>query len=332
MGLDIDKLVEGLLNYNQSLNKDLQKLRDDFDALMSTYLTLNQEYEGQEAEEFKNSWDKTAKWFEEYIGSAIKLSKTLEERIGSLKELSTQLVNPHLGLSNNNINIIVKNPPTIAGSVHEPVYFNKAGITKKVSTENWKKKSQGKEKGNITHSDSSTQISLNKNKLENLLEILEKDNMVHLGLGKLRSLDGELIRKLPLNSCRQIYILDKQGFNDQSHYSINTQNLNKAGNFSCNEYYYCFGKKNNKYNKSFVPYYSTFYEEVKNIVKEYLEKQSYYDYFQIAKIVNEVLNKLYPGHYALQHYRSQMIKDITNAYIPNTYLRFNDSFSGLPLE
>jgi uncharacterized protein YukE len=85
MGLDIDKLRDGLLNYNQSLNKHLQKLRDDYDALMSFYLRLNQEYEGQAAEEFKNSWDKTAKWFEEYIANASNLSKTLEERIESLK-------------------------------------------------------------------------------------------------------------------------------------------------------------------------------------------------------------------------------------------------------
>lgn len=85
MGLDVDKLRDGLLNYNHSLVKHLQKLRDDYNSLMNFYIRLNQEYEGQAAEEFKKSWDKTAKWFEEYITDAEILSKTLEERIENLR-------------------------------------------------------------------------------------------------------------------------------------------------------------------------------------------------------------------------------------------------------
>lgn len=85
MGLDVDKLRAGLLNYNHSLERHVQKLRDDFDSLKSFYHRLNQEYEGQAAEEFKNSWDKTAMWFEEYITDAERLSRTLEDRIESFR-------------------------------------------------------------------------------------------------------------------------------------------------------------------------------------------------------------------------------------------------------
>jgi uncharacterized protein YukE len=84
MATNVDKLREGLRNYNDSLNNHLEKLNQDFDSLMGHYVHFRQEYEGQAAEEFKAVWEQTARWFEDYINISQSLSKTLTERIDSL--------------------------------------------------------------------------------------------------------------------------------------------------------------------------------------------------------------------------------------------------------
>lgn len=84
MGTNVDLLREGLNAYNQSLEKHVIRLREDFDSLMNGFYHLNQEYEGQAADEFKTAWKNTANWFQEYMDSTQSLSVFLEERITSL--------------------------------------------------------------------------------------------------------------------------------------------------------------------------------------------------------------------------------------------------------
>jgi uncharacterized protein YukE len=84
MATNVDKLREGLRNYNDSLDSHLEKLLLDFESLMGHYSHFRQEYEGQAAEEFKAVWEQTARWFEDYINITQSLSRTLEERIDSL--------------------------------------------------------------------------------------------------------------------------------------------------------------------------------------------------------------------------------------------------------
>lgn len=86
MGINVDQLKSGLQDYNQSLDSHINRLREDFESLMDGYYSLKQEYEGQAAEEFKYSWERTASWFEEYIDNAINLSQMLEDRIESLSK------------------------------------------------------------------------------------------------------------------------------------------------------------------------------------------------------------------------------------------------------
>jgi len=87
MALNVDKLREGLNDYNNSLNNHLNQLRNDFNSLMNFFMQFAKEYEGQAADDFKNQWERTARWFEEYMNDSSNLSQTLEERIQYLDNI-----------------------------------------------------------------------------------------------------------------------------------------------------------------------------------------------------------------------------------------------------
>ena len=80
MAINVDKLREGLEQYHDSSTKHLNLLKNDFEVLMDFYKRFSTEYEGQAAEQFKASWDRTSKWFESYIKLSLQLTKTLQER------------------------------------------------------------------------------------------------------------------------------------------------------------------------------------------------------------------------------------------------------------
>jgi len=87
MGLNVDKLREGLKNYDGSLDSHLNKLQADFESLMGFYNQFANEYEGRAAEEFKLHWEQTANWFEEYQNMTKSLSQHLEDRIKHLDNI-----------------------------------------------------------------------------------------------------------------------------------------------------------------------------------------------------------------------------------------------------
>lgn len=87
MGTNVDQLREGLNQYNDSLQRHLNLLKEDFDSLKNIYAQFANEYEGQAAEQFKASWESTATWFESYMDLSEQLSHTLEQRVDKLKNV-----------------------------------------------------------------------------------------------------------------------------------------------------------------------------------------------------------------------------------------------------
>lgn len=87
MGINVDKLKEGLTDYNSSLERHLLLLKVDFDNLNEFYSQLAAEYEGTAAEQFKTMWEQTEAWFESYMELSGQLSATLDDRIENLKNV-----------------------------------------------------------------------------------------------------------------------------------------------------------------------------------------------------------------------------------------------------
>jgi len=85
MGLNIDRLRSGLRDYQNHLERHVQKLNSSFNSLQSRFMALSREYDGRAAEEFRSSWSKTAAWFKDYIKQTRKLSKILDERLKYLE-------------------------------------------------------------------------------------------------------------------------------------------------------------------------------------------------------------------------------------------------------
>ena len=81
MATNIDLLRNGLIDYASSLAAHNKVLTEDFKNLSENFVAVNQSYEGQAAETFKNSWLATAQWFTEYINETSMLIQFLEERI-----------------------------------------------------------------------------------------------------------------------------------------------------------------------------------------------------------------------------------------------------------
>lgn len=87
MATNVDKLREGLGQYNDSLRQHLNLLKNDFDTLRNFYVQFANEYEGQAADQFKASWEGTSAWFESYMNLSQQLSNTLQERIDKLENV-----------------------------------------------------------------------------------------------------------------------------------------------------------------------------------------------------------------------------------------------------
>lgn len=146
MGLDIDKLLNGLINYKDCLSRHLLKLQEDFDLLMNTFLKLNQEYAGQRAEDFKNSWNRTARWFESYIDNAKILCKNLQDRIESLRKVEKSFNYKQPGL-NYNLENLIKNNTNYHPQIKNYPYIPSI----KYGTKSWntKQNKQGKTELNL---------------------------------------------------------------------------------------------------------------------------------------------------------------------------------------
>ena len=89
MATNVDSLRNGLNDYVASLTAHNQILNEDFKNLSENFVAVNQSYEGQAAEAFKNSWLATAQWFTEYINETTLLIQFLQERISWLEQEKT---------------------------------------------------------------------------------------------------------------------------------------------------------------------------------------------------------------------------------------------------
>lgn len=87
MGTNIDLLREGLMNYSQALSEQNRQLSDEFRNLQSCWAALREAYEGRGAEEFAESWARSADWFENYFEEIVRMSGFVEERAENLRNL-----------------------------------------------------------------------------------------------------------------------------------------------------------------------------------------------------------------------------------------------------
>lgn len=87
MALDVDQLRTGLEEYRQTLYRQREQLRGDFDSLQRSFAALWGEYGGVMAEEFQDRWGRTAEWFGEYVETTRQLDQFLAERLEQLRHL-----------------------------------------------------------------------------------------------------------------------------------------------------------------------------------------------------------------------------------------------------
>ena len=87
MATNVDRLRVGLDAYRDSLARHLARLADDFASVQDCWAALDQEYEGQAAEEFRQRWGATADWFKQYETALHGMIAMIDERTPHLGEL-----------------------------------------------------------------------------------------------------------------------------------------------------------------------------------------------------------------------------------------------------
>ena len=87
MALDVDHLRAGLDDYRQNLERQRERLRDDFAELEGLFGALWVTYGGQMSEDLRHRWSLTAQWFEQYLHDTGRLDQFLEARTEELRHL-----------------------------------------------------------------------------------------------------------------------------------------------------------------------------------------------------------------------------------------------------
>ena len=87
---DTKKLLLGLKEYSDSLEKHLASLRAEYEQLENSWKLFNSVAEGDYAEQFRGGWLRTANNFQEYINYSYKIQEMLKDRIADL-ELVNQI-------------------------------------------------------------------------------------------------------------------------------------------------------------------------------------------------------------------------------------------------
>lgn len=305
MGLDVDRLLDGLTTYRNSLYMHLQKLQEDFDLLMNTYYGLNLQYEGAEAEEFKNSWHKTAIWFETYADNAKQLCKTLEDRIESLRVVASSLYNKQPGSSATNLENHLKNVQIHNISTTESPHKICTGRMTKIETGRWHKK----------------------------LEDIGKTDTVRLNLNSIAKLEEILGGEIDTsgncpNQAPDYYRVNRLG-------GLEVINPYRGGvNYLDNCYY---KRRTSPYGEG---YSEEMIQKIINRVKAELNRSSTSDYYKFNHVIHDVIKYQYE-YYVSPYVISGMIKEIVLRFYRNPaspdsyrkpYLRFDRSWSELPLE
>lgn len=306
MGLDVDKLLSGLSNYKDSLSRHLFKLQEDFDLLTNTYMRLNQEYDGQGAEEFKSSWNKTARWFETYIDNNTTLCNALEDRIESLKKVAYPPYAPQHRSNNSNLGNHVKDLYTYLQFPSEHPYYIKSTKIESIKTKNWNKKLEKKGKPETF-----------------MLELPPT--------GKLEEMLG--VQNKCSNNCPN---------QTPNYYKINDFSrleINNPYRGYINYPYYTYYKRRTGPYSSYIS--KEIIEEIINRVIKELNKSNINDYYKINYTIHDVLNKYHHVDYVSPSDITSMIREIELRYYRNPtnsinyrhpFLRFDQSWSGLPLE
>jgi len=86
MATDVQRLLQGLRDYQGSLERHLLSLQQEFSTLDTRWHALSAVYEGAAAREYRAHWERTRAGFEGYIHACHRINRLLAERIGRLEE------------------------------------------------------------------------------------------------------------------------------------------------------------------------------------------------------------------------------------------------------
>lgn len=81
------QLLQGLDTYQQSLERHLARLTEEFDHLNKRWQALSAVYQGAAADDFRTHWIRTSVGFEEYSHTTARINILLQERIDALRRL-----------------------------------------------------------------------------------------------------------------------------------------------------------------------------------------------------------------------------------------------------
>ncbi len=83
---DTTALLQGLIDYRDTLMKHLSQLNQGFETLSREWQHFSLVYEGDAAHEFKGLWFRTSSNFQEYLDRTQRIVAVLDERINFLQE------------------------------------------------------------------------------------------------------------------------------------------------------------------------------------------------------------------------------------------------------
>lgn len=84
--VDTRILLNSLKAYRKSLERHLNNVQAEFDALQARWYAFDAVYAGDAAEEFKKGWALTTANFQEYLSRVQAISKMLDGRIEHLED------------------------------------------------------------------------------------------------------------------------------------------------------------------------------------------------------------------------------------------------------
>ena len=84
--LDQRALLAGLVDYRDSVERQVASLRDDFQEVAHTWANLDECFAGNAADEFRPIWEGTSQGFREYIEHTTAILRVLSERIEYLRD------------------------------------------------------------------------------------------------------------------------------------------------------------------------------------------------------------------------------------------------------
>lgn len=83
---DQRRLLAGLNNYRDGLDKHLLALQEDFERIRASWYLLREMFHGNAADEFEPVWEGTLSAFQHYQNDGASIREILNQRITALQD------------------------------------------------------------------------------------------------------------------------------------------------------------------------------------------------------------------------------------------------------